>query len=424
MKLYDLPVAVIGAGPIGLATAARLVERGLQPLVLESGKQAGSHIREWGHVRLFSPWKFNIDAYCGSLLARHGWAAPDLEDYPTGREFLESYLLPLSAMPEIAPHIRFGARVEAVSRLGQDKLQSGGRAEVPFQLRVRTADGVEMLSARAVIDASGTWSQPNPLGSGGILVPGEDSLSHRIGPRIPDILGADRDRFIGRTVLVAGSGDSALTVIASLGRLQEEDATIRIVWATRRQADRKMFGGGAADQLPERGRIGLRAKELVERGHIRLLTGFRIAQVEDVDGKRLRILALDGRTEVVDRIIASTGFRPELTMLRELRLNLNGTVECPIALGPLIDPELHSCGTVPPHGAAELMHPEPDFYIVGMKSYGRAPTFLMLTGYEQVRSVTAAIAGDKAAASAVELQLPETGVCCDASEEQPCSASK
>ena len=110
-------------------------------------------------------------------------------------------------------------------------------------------------------------------------------------------------------------------------------------------------------------------------------------------------------------MVPCTGFRPDLDILRELRLNLDPAVEAPVELGPLIDPEFHSCGTVPPHGAALLAHPDKDFYIVGMKSYGRAPTFLLATGYEQVRSVAAALAGDREAADTVQLELPETGVC-------------
>ena len=90
-------------------------------------------------------------------------------------------------------------------------------------------------------------------------------------------------------------------------------------------------------------------------------------------------------------------------------------------LAPLIDPNLHSCGTVRPHGEAELRQPEKDFYIVGMKSYGRAPTFLLATGYEQARSVVAALAGDWQAARDVRLNLPETGVCVtDYQDDAPC----
>jgi hypothetical protein len=114
---------------------------------------------------------------------------------------------------------------------------------------------------------------------------------------------------------------------------------------------------------------------------------------------------------VADEVIAATGFRPDLEMLRELRLDLDDRVEAARTLAPLIDPNLHSCGTVPPHGVDELGHPDEGVYLVGMKSYGRAPTFLLRTGYEQVRSVAAALAGNWEAARRVDLVLPETGVC-------------
>ncbi len=138
--------------------------------------------------------------------------------------------------------------------------------------------------------------------------------------------------------------------------------------------------------------------------------GFKISQLHASE-QGITAVGEQGSLPPVDEIIATTGFRPDLAMLGELRLGLDSAVESPATLAPLIDPNIHSCGTVPPHGAAELAHPEPGFYIVGMKSYGRAPTFLLLTGYEQVRSVVCALVGDEAGASAVELVLPETGVC-------------
>jgi hypothetical protein len=172
----------------------------------------------------------------------------------------------------------------------------------------------------------------------------------------------------------------------------------------------RAYGGGANDALPARGELGERIRALVERGMVQLITGWRTDRLERTpDG----IVAFAGEQALapVDEIIVATGLRPNLAMLGELRLGLDPTVEAPTALAPLIDPNVHSCGTVPPHGADELLHPEPNFYMIGMKSYGRAPTFLMLTGYEQARSVVAALAGDWKAARRVELTLPETGVC-------------
>ncbi|MFK4544330.1 hypothetical protein RKD29_003926 [Streptomyces tendae] len=183
------------------------------------------------------------------------------------------------------------------------------------------------------------------------------------------------------------------------------------MWILRRGIGDATYGGGEADQLPARGALGLRAKAAVEQGHASAVTGFRTAAVER-DGDRLVLVAEDGRRlDAVDEVVVLTGFRPDLTFLSELRLGLDERLQAPTALAPLIDPNVHSCGTVYPHGVQELSHPEQDVYLVGMKSYGRAPTFLAMTGYEQVRSVAAALAGDHEAAERVELTLPETGVC-------------
>jgi hypothetical protein len=174
-----------------------------------------------------------------------------------------------------------------------------------------------------------------------------------------------------------------------------------------------VWGGGAADALEARGELGQRAKRAVEAGRLRVMTPFRIRAIAaSATGLEVRgVLRDEARAIDVDRIIVCTGFRPELDMHKEVRLAIDPALECTTALGPLIDPNEHSCGTVRPHGARELAHPEKDFYIIGMKSYGRAPTFLLATGYEQARSVVAMLSGDVAAAERVELVLPETGVC-------------
>jgi thioredoxin reductase len=405
-----LVVAVIGAGPIGLAAAAHLVSRGQTPLVLEAGPTVGASVLAWGHVRVFSPWRYNVDAVARKLLVEAGWFEPDPDVLPTGRELVEHYLGPLAALPQLSPHIVLGTRVVAVSRSGVDKLATAGRERAPFELRVRRDGEETTVRARAVIDASGTYGSPNPLGAGGLPAIGEAGARHRIAYGIPDVLGADRARYAGRRVLVVGSGHSAFNVLLDLVALAA-DTPAPITWAVRREELGQMYGGGAADALPARGALGTRLRAAVESGRVRLVRGFRIARVTDAaDG--VSVTAADGRRlGPFDTIVATTGFRPDLAMLGELRLGLDPTVESPLALAPLIDPNVHSCGTVPPHGEEELRHPERDFYVAGMKSYGRAPTFLMLTGYEQVRSVVAALSGDLDAARRVELTLPESGVC-------------
>ncbi|TGR01008.1 NAD(P)/FAD-dependent oxidoreductase [Mesorhizobium sp. M4B.F.Ca.ET.190.01.1.1] len=410
----NLPVAVIGGGPVGLAAAAQLVSRGIPVKLYEAGAHVGTNLRDWGHVRVFTPWRYCVDAAARMLLESHGWQMPEAEAFPTGGEIVDRYVAPLASLPELAPSIETNARVIAVSRWGADKVLSKGREHKPFMLLVETADGRRRDSARAVIDASGTWQTPNPLGAGGIPAEGEAEFGSRIAYGIPDVLGRQRHIYAGRTTLVVGSGHSAANSLLELAELIETEPGTSAIWLTRSTDLVRIYGGGDLDALPARGELGSDVQELAESGRVQLVTGFATTAIREVDGRLLvEGLTTDGVRKIgpVDRIIAATGQRPDLSMTRELRLDLDPWLEGVKALGPLIDPNEHSCGDVPPHGHRELSHPEPGFYTVGIKSYGRAPTFLLLTGYEQVRSVAAAIAGDIASADTVHLALPETGVC-------------
>jgi thioredoxin reductase len=409
----NLPIAVIGAGPVGLAAAARLIERGLQPVIFEKGARVGAAILDWGHVKTFSPWDYNIDDACRALLAAEGIDAPSGSQVPTGEEIVVRYLEPLSRVPSIAVALRLGSEVTGVTRHGHDLTATQGRAEAPFVIRFRDANGDQRLLARAVIDASGTWSRPKPMGADGMAVSGETDASDLIDYAIPDVGGARRGDFAGKRTLVVGGGHSAINVVLALLELQDEAPSTTVLWALRRDNIQRLLGGGEDDQLPARGALGLAAKRALDAGRLEMLAPFAAERVTRM-ADRLRVEGVAGDAPVVeevDRIVVATGFLPDFSFLGELRLGLDPAIESTPALAPLIDPNVHSCGTVPPHGIDELTHPEPGFVIAGAKSYGRAPTFLMATGYEQVRSVVAEIAGDSAAARDVRLVLPETGVC-------------
>jgi len=407
----ELAVAIIGAGPIGLAAAAHVVARGFTPIVFERGGSVAAHLESYRHVRLFSPWRYNLDKAAVALLETHGWQAPPPDELPTAGELVDRYLGPLAAAPEIADQLRLRHRVVAISREGFDRVKTLGRERAPFVLQVEGPSGPEVFRASAVLDASGTWSTPNPLGANGLPAIGEDALSDAIEYGMPDVLGALRSRYAGKRVLVVGAGHSAIGTLVALAALAEQAPGTQLVWAIRGNNLAKIFGGGEADGFAARGALGNRLKRLYEAGRLTLHTDFRIRALHrGADG--IEVL---GEAQAVirgiDEIVAATGSRPDLGLARELRTRLDHWLESTEALAPLIDPNVHSCGTVRPHGFRELAHPEPGFFIVGAKSYGRAPNFLMATGYEQVRSVVAALAGDLAAADDVQLDLPQTGVC-------------
>lgn len=407
--MSELPVAIVGAGPQGLAAAAHLTERGIPVTVIERGSTPAAAVSEWGHVRLFSAWPELTDAAARRLLEPTGWSAP-ASGYPTGAEWVSEYLAPLA--DALGERIAYGATVTGISRQGRDKVVDGGRRSQPFVLHIRDADGESRLSARAVIDASGTWSIPNPAGADGFPALGEAAASERISYRIPE----DVSEFAGAHVAVVGAGHSAAHAVLRLGELARRSPGTRVTWLLRRGSATNVFGGGAADELPERAALGSRARRMIDEGLVNLVTGFRVSEFRAV-GNDLTIAAEDGReVAAVSHVFALTGFRPDTQMLRELRVDLDPALEAVAGIAAEIDPNIHSCGSVSATGARELAQPEQGFFITGAKSYGRAPTFLALTGYEQVRSIAAHLAGDHEAAARSELSLPETGVCGGASD--------
>jgi hypothetical protein len=359
---------------------------------------------------LFSPWRDLVDSTSVTLLEETGWTAPHGDSFPTGGDWAAAYLQPLA---DALGDVRYSSRVVGVAKKGRDLMVDADRETESFSVHVLGPDGEDVVEARAVLDASGTWETSNPLGGDGVRAVGEAANAARISYRVPDFrVAAVAERYSDRHIVVAGTGASAKTALIELVRLAESAPSTRITWLVRRTTIGNAFGGGENDELEKRGELGEEAKAAVHLGPVTTRTAFRTSAVTAADDGTLTLTSVDRqRVEGVDEVIALTGFRPDLSFLSEVRLDLDPVLQAPSSLAPMIDPNVHSCGTVEPHGAKVLTHPEAGLYLVGMKSYGRAPSFLTLTGYEQVRSVVAEIAGDHDAAARVELVLPDTGVC-------------
>ena len=410
----QLPVAIIGAGPVGLAAAAHLVSRGQTFILLEGGSQVGANILTWGHIRLFSPWRYNVDKVAKSLLEQNNWTHPELEKLPTGKELVEQYLEPLSKLSEIQPYIQLNTKVLSIGKKDTDKMKTQNRENIPFIIHTESNGSYKTFEARAVIDATGTWGNPNPATSSGVWLNEEKSLHEQVFYGIPNILEKEKERYANKRVAVVGGGHSAINTLLDLAKLKETYNKTEIIWIMRRQRVEDAYGGEEKDALAARGELGSRIHSLVDEQKIKVVTPFRIQEVKkSQEGIMIKGNKNDEESILngIEEIIVNAGSRPDLTILREVRVAIDSATESVEALAPLIDPNIHSCGTVRPHGEKELRQPEKDLYIVGAKSYGRAPTFLMATGYEQVRSIVAYLSGDVESAEKVELDLPETGVC-------------
>ncbi|MEL7006802.1 MAG: NAD(P)-binding domain-containing protein, partial [Bacteroidota bacterium] len=324
------------------------------------------------------PWKYNIDKAAEQILLETGWVAPDEEGLPTGKELVEQYFQPLANHPSIAPGIHLNTKVISVGRKGIDKMKTWGREDVPFVIKVKENGIVKYYEAKSVIDSSGTWNQPNPIGSGGVFAEGEEELKNHIHYGIPNVKSVALNKYKNKNVLVVGGGHSAINVLLDLADVQNEYPETKINWVLRKENLTAVYGGKEDDALEARGALGTRIEELVNSGKMNVYTPFRILELSkngdgiDVEGE------LNSKHEIIhniDEIISNTGSRPDFDMIREIRLDVDASLESVFDLAELIDPNIHSCGTVRPHGEKELRHPEKDFYIVGSKSRCSTITF-------------------------------------------------
>lgn len=390
-------LAILGAGPTGIEAALAAADRGWDFTLYEAGVEVAESMRQWGHVRLFSPWSLDVSPRMRRHLAAIERAAPDDDTCPTGAELRAEVLLPLAAGPAVAPHLRLGTRVRAVSRerlLKHESIGGRARAEHPFRLLLARDDGrEETAAADAVLDCTGGYAVPNRLGDGGIPAPGEAAAEPWIVHRMPDFV-AEVSEWLGRTVLLVGAGHSAQAAAGALARLAEEDAATRVVWALR-GADTR-WSVDPSDPLPERYRLTAAARDLATGGH----PAFDVRRGVVVDafasprdggeGVVVTLRHLDGSRETVqvDRVLGLTGAIGDHSIYRQLQVH-----ECYATSGPmrlaaaLLGAASGDCLAQPSPGADTLVNPEPDFFILGAKSYGRNTTFLMRSGWQQVDEV-------------------------------------
>lgn len=395
----ELPeVAILGAGPIGLEAALATAEANLPFTLYEAGPRVGHQVRRWGHVRLFSPWRLDVSSRARKRLEAEGWKAPPEGDHPTGNELAERLLDPLAALPEIAPGLELWTRVVGVGRQGllkHEEISTEERARRPFRLLVSDPDGREVVRrADAVLDCTGTYGHPNFTGDGGVPAPGERALESEITRHLPDLLGSEREAWAGRTVLLVGGGHSAQSAARDLERLSREHPETRTLWALR--SPNPGFERVPDDPLPERDRLVARASELA-RGSgagVEPLPG-RVVELfgaDDAggaaDGARIGVVLrdADGATETVavDRVLSLTGYVGDRSLHRQLQVHECYATEAPMKLAAaLLEQDTEDCLVGPSPDADTLLNPEPGYFVLGVKSYGRNSTFLLRDGWEQ-----------------------------------------
>jgi thioredoxin reductase len=397
-------LAILGAGPIGLEAALHARQLKMPVTVYERGR-VGEHLQRWGHVRLFSPFSMNSTPQGRAAIRaenpRHEFPADG--DCISGRQLVSVYLEPLARTAELRDCLRTENQVLAIGRRGFLKEELPGdakRGQQPFRLLVRDAKQKERVEeADIVLDCTGTYAQHRWLGEGGIPAPGELTAVPHIGYHLDDILGGRSAHYAGKTVVVIGAGYSAATTVCLLATLAEKHPETWVIWLARGSNSQpiKRYPG---DTLKERDRLAVRANTLATRtdGAVEFHPSTVVEAVECAGpDKGFRITARCGgkpRTWDADRVVANVGFTPDTNLYRELQVH-----ECYASLGPMnlaaaLAKVTSADGlSIPAQGASTLRSPEPNFYILGAKSYGRNSSFLMRIGFEQVRDVFTLITG-------------------------------
>jgi hypothetical protein len=382
-------VAILGAGPIGLEAALAAAERGLDFTVFEAADDVGGHVRRWGHVRTFTPWDLTVSERARRAL---GDAAPAGAGLPTGAELADRLLAPLAGLPALRGRLRLGTRVVAVGREGllkHEAIAAPERARRRFRVLVQGRDGGESLvRADAVIDATGSYGNPNRVGDGGISAVGEQAFEDRI-ERWLTPFEEQPERWAGRTVLLTGAGHSAQTAARDLARFARQAPGTRVVWALRRSEPD--FGAVPGDPLPERAALNAVAAELAAGASpvVEVRTGL-VTEALAPAGERIAVTLRNGGTQevVADVVLALNGGVGDASLYRQLQVHECYATSAPMKLAAaLLGEDGGDCLSIAPPGPETLVNPEPGFFILGAKSYGRNSQFLLRNGWQQVDDV-------------------------------------
>ena len=393
MSEFKPRIAILGAGPTGLEAALAAVEGGFPFTLYEAAPGAAGNVRAWGHVRLFTPWEMNVSPRMRRHLEAAGREVPGGSECPTGHTLAERVFEPVAALPEIAPHLRLGTRVLSVGREGllkHEEIATPARGRHPFRLLLCDGSGREWTeTADVVLDSTGTWGNPNTLGDGGIFAPGERALGGEIRHDIPDFE-SHAASWMGKTVVVAGAGHSAQTAVRDLARLAQQAPGTEVIWLLRNPEPG--WGTHPGDPLPGRAGLAADAQALAAGSSpaVKVRRGAVVEEIAKPNG-RFEIVVRNGNgreTLAADEVIALTGSVGDHGLYRQLQVH-----ECYATCGPInlsaaiLGAGSSDCLAQTTHGAETLKNPEPNFFILGAKSYGRNNTFLMRIGWEQVGEV-------------------------------------
>lgn len=396
-------IAILGAGPVGIEAGLYAARLGMAFTLYEKGEVA-DHVQQWGHVRLFSPFRMNCTSLGLQQLREElpNEQLPGPEECIPGHRHREEYLKPLAGTKPLRDCIESSTEVVHVGRRNLLKHHSPGgshRAKQPFLLYLRKEGKEWMEEADIILDCTGTYSLPRWLGDGGIPALGEQAIKQEVAQGLEDVLGAKKSHYAGKTTLVLGGGFSAATTVCHLAKLAEEDEDTWVVWLARCSSTQPIKRI-ANDPLRERDRLATTANTLATRaeGNVEFHNQTVITELTKTEEGYAVHCRSHGapRTWNVERIIANVGYSPNADLYRELQVH-----ECYASLGPmnlaaaLLKQSGGDCLAIGPQGAETLRNPEPDFYILGAKSYGRGSQFLLRTGFEQIREVFTLITGKK-----------------------------